>query len=86
MAKVKLLYFAWVREKIGQGEELVDIPADVEDVAGLIAWLRAKGPEYESAFAQPDTIRAAIDQTHVSHGTTLAGAREVAFFPPVTGG
>ena len=86
MTKVKLLYFAWVREKIGRAEELVEIPADVVNVAGLMTWLRASGPEYESAFAQPETIRAAIDQNHVNHDAPIAGAREVAFFPPVTGG
>ena len=86
MTKVKLLYFAWVREKIGRAEELVEVPADVETVAGLISWLRASGEEYDSAFAQPETIRAAIDQTHVNHDAAITGAREVAFFPPVTGG
>ena len=86
MAKVKLLYFAWVREKIGRAEEQVEIPADIENVAGLITWLRAIGPEYDSAFAQPETIRAAVDQNHVGHEAPIAGAREVAFFPPVTGG
>ena len=86
MAKVKLLYFAWVREKVGRAEELVEVPADVEDVASLITWLRASGPEYDSAFAQPETIRAAIDQNHVNHDAPIGDAREVAFFPPVTGG
>ena len=83
---VKLLYFAWVREKAGKSDETVDLPATVETVADLIAWLKTRGPEYEEAFARANVIRAAIDRTHVSADTKIAGAREIAFFPPVTGG
>ena len=83
---VKLLYFAWVREKTGLGEEMVDLPDNVRTVADLIIWLKTRGPEYESAFEKSDVIRAAIDQTHVGHSTPIAEAREIAFFPPVTGG
>ncbi len=83
---IKLLYFAWVREKTGLGEETVDLPGDVQTVSDLIAWLRSRGPEYVSAFEQSDVIRTALDQTHVSHDTAIANAREIAFFPPVTGG
>ena len=84
--RVNLLYFAWVREKVGLGEETRDIPAEIETVAELIAWLRGQGAEYENAFARPEIIRAAIDQQHVPASTAIAGAREIAFFPPVTGG
>ncbi|MCH8239758.1 MAG: molybdopterin converting factor subunit 1 [Proteobacteria bacterium] len=83
---VKLLYFAWVREKTGLGEESVDLPGEVKTVADLIGWLKARGPEYEAAFEQSDVIRTALDQTHVSHDAKIAQAREIAFFPPVTGG
>jgi molybdopterin synthase sulfur carrier subunit len=83
---VKLLYFAWVREKMGRAEEAVDLPAHVKSVADLIAWLKTRGPEYENAFAEAKVIRTALDRTHVKHEAMLAGAREVAFFPPVTGG
>ncbi len=79
-------YFAWVRERVGKSEEVVDVPATVATVDGLIAWLTARGPEYEHAFANAKLIRAAIDQTHVKAAASLEGAREVAFFPPVTGG
>ncbi len=82
----KLLYFAWVREKIGKGEELVDLPGDVSDVAQLISWLKTRGPEYEHAFERADIIRTAIDQTHVKPDARITDAREIAFFPPVTGG
>ena len=83
---VKILYFAWVREKTGKAEEVVDLPAGVETVAGLITWLKGRGPEYAEAFARAHVIRAAINQTHVQPTASLAGAREIAFFPPVTGG
>jgi molybdopterin synthase sulfur carrier subunit len=82
----RILYFAWVREKVGKGEEIVDLPAGIHTVADLIAWLRQRGPEYENAFARPTVIRAALDQVHVQPTASIAGAREIAFFPPVTGG
>ena len=83
---VKILYFAWVREKTGKAEEIVDVPAGIGTVAELVIWLKGLGPEYAEAFARPDVIRAAVDLTHVKPSASLAGAREVAFFPPVTGG
>lgn len=83
---MRLLYFAWVKEKTGIGAEDVDIPASVTTVAQLMAWLKTRGPEFEHAFARSEVIRAAIDQSHVRHDAHLAGAREIAFFPPVTGG
>jgi molybdopterin synthase sulfur carrier subunit len=83
---VKILYFAWVREKTGKAEEIVDVPAGIGTVAELVVWLKGLGPEYAEAFARPDVIRAAVDRTHVKPTASLAGAREVAFFPPVTGG
>jgi molybdopterin synthase sulfur carrier subunit len=83
---VKLLYFAWVREKVGKAEEIVDLPAGVKTVADLVAWLRDRGPEYAEAFARPGVVRAAIDRRHVQQASAIAGAREIALFPPVTGG
>lgn len=83
---VKLLYFAWVREKVGRAEEQVELPAHVQTVADLVAWVKARGPEYASAFERSDVIRAAIDQRHVRASASIVGAREIAFFPPVTGG
>ena len=83
---VKILYFAWVREKTGKAEETLELPAEVKTVADLVTFLKGRGPEYADAFARAHVIRAAIDQKHVPQQTSLAGAREVAFFPPVTGG
>jgi molybdopterin synthase sulfur carrier subunit len=83
---VRLLYFAWVRERIGVPEETVDLPEGVVTVADLMAWLKTRGEEYEHAFENEAVIRAAIDQTHARHDKPVAGAREIAFFPPMTGG
>jgi sulfur-carrier protein len=83
---VTLRYFAWVREKAGLAEERVALPAEVATVADVIGWLKTRGPEYAAAFERGEVIRAAIDQTHVKHTAPVAGAREIAFFPPVTGG
>ncbi len=81
-----ILYFAWVRERVGKASEVLEVPADVVTVADLVAWLRERGPEYREAFAKPEIVRAAVDQAHVKPGAAVTGAREVAFFPPVTGG
>lgn len=83
---INLLYFAWVREKIGKSTETVDLPASVRTIAELVQWLVARGPEYAEAFAKPDVVRAAIDRTHVKAAAEIGSAREIAFFPPVTGG
>ena len=83
---VKILYFAWVREKTGKAEEIVDLPDRVKTVADLVTWLQGRGPEYAEAFARPGVVRAAVNQTHVQPTASVAGAREIAFFPPVTGG
>ncbi len=83
---IKLRYFAWVRERVGIPEEDIDVPAGVATVAELMAWLASRGEEYAHAFANPKVIRAAIDRSHVQPQTSIAGAREIAFFPPMTGG
>lgn len=83
---VKLVYLAWVRERIGVAEELRDIPVNVTTVAQLMAWLADQGPGYAQAFAEPTVIRTAIDRAHVAPDALIADAREIAFFPPVTGG
>ncbi len=81
-----LLYFAWVRERIGKCEETVDLPPQIATVDELMAWLAGRGEEYAHAFANRKVIRAAIDRTHVKPDATIGGAREIAFFPPMTGG
>ncbi len=83
---MRLLYFAWVREKTGIAAEEVELPAHIATLGELMAWLKTRGPEYADAFAQPGVVRAAVDQTHARPEASIAGAREIAFFPPVTGG
>ena len=83
---MKAVYFAWVRERIGKAEEILSPPAEVVTVGDLLAWLRARGAGYEAAFADAGCIRTAIDRGHVKHAAPIAGAREIAFFPPMTGG
>jgi molybdopterin synthase sulfur carrier subunit len=83
---VKILYFAWVRERVGKAEETVQPPAAVATVGDLMGWLAGRGEEYAHAFDNPKVIRAAIDRAHVKANTAIAGAREIAFFPPMTGG
>ena len=79
-----LLYFAWVRQKIGKGEEALE--ASVADVAGLIAHLKNLGPNYADAFADLSRIRVAVNQHHAGLDAKVGPDDEVAFFPPVTGG
>ena len=83
---VTLRYFAWVRERIGKTEEVVDLPAELRTVGDLVTWLAGRGEEYAHAFENPKVIRAAIDRSHVRPEAAIAGAREIAFFPPMTGG
>ena len=86
MIKVKLVYFAWVRERIGKTDEEVELPSGVTTVADLIGWLSRRGEEYAHAFENPKVIRTAIDRSHVRPEAAIAGAKEIAFFPPMTGG
>ena len=83
---LKIRYFAWVRERIGKPEEEIEPPAGIATVDDLIAWLARRGEEYAHAFENPKVIRAAIDRNHVRPDTAIAGAKEIALFPPMTGG
>jgi len=83
---VKLLYFAWVRERVGKTEERIDPPAGIATVGDLMAWLARRDEQYAHAFENAKVIRAAIDHRHVQPDAAIAGASEIAFFPPMTGG
>jgi sulfur-carrier protein len=83
---VKALYFAWVRERVGLAEEEISPPASVTTVAELIAWLKRRGENYAAAFANERAIRAALDRRHVKMDQPIVAAKEIAFFPPMTGG
>ncbi len=83
---MKILYFAWLRQHIGAAEETVAPPASVTTGAGLIDWLAARSAGHAAAFQDRGAIRIAINQTFAEPDDSILGAREVAFFPPVTGG
>jgi molybdopterin synthase sulfur carrier subunit len=83
---VKLVYFAWVRERIGKADEEVSLPEGLATVGDLVAWLKGRGEEYAYAFENEGVVRAAVDRVHARPEALLAGANEVAFFPPMTGG
>lgn len=84
--KLKVRYFAWVRERVGRTDEDVEVPSNVRTVGELMTWLASRGEEYAHAFENPKVIRAAIDRTHVRPDAALGTAGEIAFFPPMTGG
>jgi sulfur-carrier protein len=83
---LRLKYFAWVRERVGVPEEEIVPPEDVGTVAELIEHLKSRGEGYAHAFERAEVIRVALDQRHAAPGQPLGSAREVAFFPPMTGG
>jgi len=85
-APIRLLYFAWLRERIGLGEEEVALPPETATVAALVAWLRARGPGYEAAFGTTAPVRCAVNQNFAQPDAPVRPGDEIAFFPPVTGG
>ncbi len=83
---MKLLYFAWLRQKIGLAEENLDPPATVATVAQLVDWLKARGPRYADALGNTKLVRVAVNREYVAYDHRLKPGDEVALFPPVTGG
>ncbi|MSO93146.1 MAG: molybdopterin converting factor subunit 1 [Rhodospirillales bacterium] len=83
---MKILYFAWLREKAGRAEETVDVPPGVATVGALIDWLKGQGEGHKAAFADPSLVRVAVNQEYVKLDHPVRRGDEVAFFPPVTGG
>ena len=83
---MKVLYFAWLRERIGFGEETVSPPGDVKTVGALLRWLAARSEGHAAAFADQSVVRAAVNREHATPETPVRPGDEVAFFPPVTGG
>jgi sulfur-carrier protein len=82
----RLVYFAWVRERIGKHEEELEIPSSVVTVSDLLNHLKTLGEEYETALEYENVIRVALDQEHVEHDEPIGYAREIGIFPPMTGG
>jgi len=83
---MRVLYFAWVRQKVGVAEEEVSPPPEVRDVGGLMRWLAGRGAGHAAAFADPRQLRAAVNQDFATPEQRIAPGDEIAFFPPVTGG
>ena len=83
---MKILYFAWLREKVGATEEAWSLPPELRTVAELVDWLKRQSPRHDAAFQNARLVRCAVDQEFGTPDTSIAGAREIAFFPPVTGG
>ncbi|HEX7969180.1 MAG TPA: molybdopterin converting factor subunit 1 [Stellaceae bacterium] len=83
---MKLLYFAWLRAKIGKAEESVELPAGVTNVAALLDWLRSRGPSFAEALSDNRIVRVAVNQHYVGRDHPVKPGDEVALFPPVTGG
>jgi sulfur-carrier protein len=83
---MRILYFAWLRAKIGLAEERVELPAEVADVAGLLCWLQGRGPAFASALQDLSVVRVAVNQEYVKPSHPIRAGDEVALFPPVTGG
>lgn len=83
---MRLVYFAWVRERIGKESEEVSLPSAVVTVRDLLDWLKTRGQEYEAALEHADAIRVALDMEHVHHSEKIGTPFEIALFPPMTGG
>ena len=83
---MKLLYFAWLRARIGCAEEEIELSPEIKDVAGLLEWLQSRGSRYTEALRDPSVVRVAVNQEYVGTKHPLHEGDEVAIFPPVTGG
>lgn len=83
---MKVLYFAWLRTKIGVAQEQVEPPPEVRDVGGFVEWLKTRGPKHAEALANTAVVKVAVNQEHVPFDHPLSPGDEVALFPPVTGG
>ena len=83
---MKLMYFAWLRSKIGVAEETVSPPDEVGTVADLIVWLKGRGPNYAEALANDSVVKVAVNQEYARRDQAVRAGDEVALFPPVTGG
>jgi sulfur-carrier protein len=83
---MKVLWFAWLRTRVGSAEETFTPPAEVTDVKSLLAWLKTRSPGHAEALKNLDVVRVAVNQTYVQADHPVAAGDEVAIFPPVTGG
>ena len=84
--QVKMLYFSWIRERVGMGEETLGLPDSIQTVEQLLTWLQGRNEQFAAALEFPEIIRVALDQEHVDHDQPVGSPREIALFPPMTGG
>ncbi len=85
-APVKILYFSWIREQIGMGEETVLLPTGLQTVSDLLVWMQSRNEQFATTLQKSEIIRVALDQLHTEHDAPLGNPREIALFPPMTGG
>ncbi len=83
---VKILYFSWIRERVGMDEELIALPDNVVSVFDMLQWMQGRNEQFASALEEPDIIRVALDQEHTEHDQPIGSPNEIALFPPMTGG
>jgi len=83
---MRILYFAWLKTKLGISEETVPCSEEIHDVDSLVGWIKSRGPQFQDAFIDMDVVRIAVNQEYVVSNISLKDGDEVAFFPPVTGG
>lgn len=83
---MKILYFAWLRSKIGVPTETVELPAEVTTAGALVEWLKSRSPRHAEALANSKVVKVAVNQEHVPYDHPISPTDEVALFPPVTGG
>ena len=81
-----MLYFSWIRERVGMAEENVNLPKTVKTVSDLLAWMQGRNEQFAAALEFPEIIRVALDQEHTDHADAVGTPREIALFPPMTGG
>ncbi len=83
---VKILYFSWVRERVGMEEENLSLPENLTTVRDLLSWMQGRNEQFAAALEAPDIIRVALDHEHADHSDPIGSPREIALFPPMTGG
>jgi len=83
---MKVRYFSWIRERLGIEEEEITLPSDIATVGEFLAWQKTRGEEFESVLEFPEVVRVAVDHEHRNHDEPIGEAREIALFPPMTGG
>lgn len=84
--ETKILYFSWIRERVGLSDETLSLPSDLKTVSDLLSWLKGRNEQFAAALEFPEIIRVALDQEHTEHDDALGSPKEIALFPPMTGG